>query len=60
MKLKLTKCEFLRDKIQFLGHIIDHEGIRTIPEKMEEISKIKSPANVDEAKAFLGELNYYH
>ena len=23
MKLKLAKCEFLRDKIQFLGHIID-------------------------------------
>ena len=60
MKLKLAKCEFLRDKIQFLGHIIDHEGICTIPEKMKEISKIKSPANVDEAKAFLGVLNYYH
>ena len=27
---------------------------------MEEISKIKSPANVDKAKAFLGVLNYYH
>ena len=59
MKLKLAKCEFLRDKIQFLGHVIDHEGICTIPEKMKEISKIKSPANVDEAKAFLGVLNYY-
>ena len=60
MKLKLAKCEFLRDKIQFLGHVIDHEGICTIPEKTKEISKIKSPANVDEAKAFLGVLNYYH
>ena len=59
MKLKLAKCKFLRDKIQFLGDIINHEGIRTIPEKMKEISKIKSPANVDEAKAFLGVLNYY-
>ena len=60
MKLKLAKCKFLRDKIQFLGHVIDHEGIRTIPEKTKEISKIKFPANVDEAKAFLGVLNYYH
>ena len=59
MKLKLAKCEFLRDKIQFLGHVIDHKGIHTIPEKTKEISKIKSPANVDEAKAFLGVLNYY-
>ena len=60
MKLKLAKCEFLKDKIQFLGHIIDHEGIHTIPEKTKEISKIKSPANIDEAKAFLGVLNYCH
>ena len=59
MKLKLAKYEFLRDKIQFLGHVIDHEGIRTIPEKTKEISKIKSPANMDDAKAFLGVLNYY-
>ena len=59
IKLKLGKCEFLRDKIQFLGHIIDHEGIRTIPEKAEEIFKIKSPGNMDKAKVFLGVLNYY-
>ena len=59
MKLKLAKYEFFREKIQFLGHIIDHEGIRTIPKKTEEISKIKSPANMDKAKAFLGVLNYY-
>ena len=60
MKLKLAKCEFLRDKIQFLGHRIDHEGIRTIPEKTKEIFKIKSPVNMDEARSFLGMLNYYH
>ena len=59
MKLKLAKCEFLRDKIQFLGHVIDHKGICTIPKKTKEISKIKSPANMDEDKAFLGVLNYY-
>ena len=29
MKLKLTKCEFGQSEIQFLGHIINHEGIRT-------------------------------
>ena len=33
MKLKLAKCEFERSEIQFLGHIINHEGIRTLPEK---------------------------
>ena len=60
MKLKLAKCEFGRIEIQFLGHIINHEGIRTIPEKAEEISKIKTPRNTDEVQAFLEVLNYYH
>ena len=59
MKLKLAKCEFGRSEIQFLGHIINHEGIRTLPVKTEEISKIKAPRNVDEVCAFLGLLNYY-
>ena len=60
MKLKLAKCEFGRSEIQFLGHIINHEGIRTLPEKAEEISKIKAPRNADKVQAFLGVLNYYH
>ena len=59
MKLKLTQCDFGQSKIQFLGHIINHEGIRTLPEKTEEISKIKAPRNADEVCAFLGLLNYY-
>ena len=60
MKLKLTKCKFGRSEIQFLGHIIIHEGIRTLPEKTEEISKIKAPRNADKVRAFLGLLNYYY
>ena len=39
MKLKLAKCEFGCSKIQFLGHIINHKGIRTLPAKTEEILK---------------------
>ena len=60
MKLKLAKCKFGRSEIQFLGHIINHEGIRTLPEKTKEISKIKAPRNADIVRAFLGLLNYYH
>ena len=59
MKLKLAKCKFGQSKIQFLGHIINHKGISTFPEKTEEISKIKAPRNADEVPAFLGLLNYY-
>ena len=27
MRLKLSKCEFLRNKIHFLRHVINHEGV---------------------------------
>ena len=60
MKLELAKCEFGQSKIQFLSHTINHKGIRTLPEKTEEISKIKAPRNTDEVCAFLRPLNYYH
>ena len=59
MRLKLSKCEFLRNKIHFLGHIINYEGIRPLPEKNKEISKIKAPSNADEVCTLLGVLNYY-
>ena len=59
MKLKLAKCEFGHSKIQFLHHIINHEGIRTLPEKTDEILKIKALRNMDEVRAFLELLNYY-
>ena len=59
MKLKLAKCEFGRSEIQCLGHIINHEGIRTVHEITEEISKIKAPRNANKVCAFLGLLNYY-
>ena len=60
MKLKLAKCKFGRSEIQFLGHMLNQEGIRTLPEKTEEILKIKAPRNADKVRAFLGLLNYYH
>ena len=34
---KLRKCDFYRDRIQYLGHIISKEGISMDPEKIEAI-----------------------
>ena len=33
----LSKCDFYRDRIQYLGHIISKEGISVDPEKIEAI-----------------------
>lgn len=37
LKLKPTKCHFLKKKINFLGHVVSKEGIQTDQEKTKAI-----------------------
>ncbi len=34
LKVKLTKCEFLKSRIKFLGHLVDGDGIHTVDLKI--------------------------
>ena len=54
MQLKLCK-----EKVQFLGHVIDAEGVHPSPEKVQAVVEAPSPANVTELWSFLGMLQYY-
>ena len=56
---KLDKCQFGRESIPYLGHIIDSRGIRVDPGKTEAISKIADPTTVTELRSFLGMTGYY-
>ncbi|GJR41748.1 putative reverse transcriptase domain-containing protein [Tanacetum coccineum] len=40
---KFSKCEFWLSKVQFLGHVIDSEGIHVDPAKIESIKDWASP-----------------
>ncbi|GKB84011.1 putative reverse transcriptase domain-containing protein [Tanacetum coccineum] len=40
---KFSKCEFWIPKVQFLGHVIDSEGIHVDPAKIESIKDWTSP-----------------
>ncbi|GKA30379.1 putative reverse transcriptase domain-containing protein [Tanacetum coccineum] len=40
---KFSKCEFWLSKVQFLGHVIDCEGIHIDPAKIESIKDWASP-----------------
>ncbi|GKG29754.1 putative reverse transcriptase domain-containing protein, partial [Tanacetum coccineum] len=40
---KFSKCEFWIPKVQFLGHVIDSEGIHVDPAKIESIKDWASP-----------------
>ena len=51
------KCEFSKDSIRFLGHIIDSSGIRPDPAKLDAINRFPPPTNITELQRFLGMAN---
>ncbi|XP_064482820.1 uncharacterized protein K02A2.6-like [Ornithodoros turicata] len=52
------KCEFGKQRIQFLGHILSPGGISADPEKTEAIRKLPVPASLSELRALFGMLNH--
>ena len=45
--------------MQFLGHIVSDDGVRTDPAKSEKVADWPVPKNRREIQRFLGLANYY-
>ncbi|CAM1308578.1 Uncharacterised protein r2_g1856 [Pycnogonum litorale] len=58
-RLKREKCSFLQDSVVYLGHRIDSNGLHTMPDKVEAISKCPDPYDIHSLRAFLGLVGYY-
>ena len=59
LQIKLSKYQFFKTHLHYLGHRISVDGLEPLPEKLEAI-KILAPAkNVDDAHQILGLLGYY-
>nr|GFB44072.1 putative reverse transcriptase domain-containing protein [Tanacetum cinerariifolium] len=56
---KFSKCEFWIPKVQFLGHVIDSQGIHMDPTKIKSIKDWASPKSPTEIRQFLGLAGYY-
>ncbi|XP_055633565.1 uncharacterized protein K02A2.6-like [Toxorhynchites rutilus septentrionalis] len=50
---------FFQTEIGYLGHIVDQNGIRPDPEKLQAIASIPAPTNVSELRSYLGAINFY-
>ena len=59
MKLKPSKCEFFKQEVTYLGHVVSKNGIQTDSKKVEAIWKWPIPTNVTEVCSFLEATNYY-
>ena len=60
LKLNSQKCQFFKEQLTFLGHMITNQGIKPIPDKVQAILDIKRPETLGGLKKFLGTVNFYH
>ncbi|GJR74907.1 putative reverse transcriptase domain-containing protein [Tanacetum coccineum] len=56
---EFSKCEFWIPKVQFLGHVIDSQGIHVDHAKIESVKDWASPKSATEIRQFLGLAGYY-
>ena len=55
--LNKDKCEFYRNNIRFLGHLIDQDGIHADPDKVAAIVRLQPPSETSGLRRFLGMVN---
>ena len=59
VKLKPSKCHFVKPQVEYLGHTVSAEGLRPNPAKISAVKEFPIPKNVKDLRAFLGLCNYY-
>jgi hypothetical protein len=54
-----AKSSFAQQKVKYLGHIVDKQGIRPDPKKVEAVQTWPIPKNVHDVRSFMGLVNYF-
>ena len=56
---KMSKCQFARTAMLYLGHIISGDGIAVDPEKLAKVADWPTPKTKVDIQRFLGLTNYF-
>ena len=59
IRAKRSKCAFMCESVDYLGHRIDATGLHTLSSKVKAVQNAPQPKNVQELRSFLGLLHYY-
>ena len=59
LKLKPTKCNFVCQEVEYLGHLITPKGLQTNNRLVRAVQEFPCPKDVKELKRFLGLSSYY-
>lgn len=57
--LNRDKCQFCRPELRYLGYVVDKNGLRVDPEKVQAILKIPTPTTVSEVRRVMGMASWY-
>ncbi|GJY00113.1 putative reverse transcriptase domain-containing protein [Tanacetum coccineum] len=55
----MNHCEFWLKEVQFLGHVVNHDGIHVDLRKVESVKNWKIPESSTKIHSFLGLAGYY-
>nr|GEZ23140.1 putative reverse transcriptase domain-containing protein [Tanacetum cinerariifolium] len=56
---KFSKCDFWLESVQFLGHVINSEGVHVDPVKIKAIKNWPAPTSPTKVRQFMGLASYY-
>nr|CAE03662.3 OSJNBa0042N22.4 [Oryza sativa Japonica Group] len=56
---KFSKCDFWLKEVQFLGHVVNAQGVAVDPTNVESVTKWTLPRTVTRIRSFLGLADYY-
>ena len=59
LRINKEKCEFGCSCLIYLGYILDYEGLRPDPEKVQPVLNMPSPKNVKQLRRVLGCFGWY-
>ena len=60
VSFKLDKCEFLKDRVELVGHNVLSDSLYQAQSKFDIINNWTLPSTVQSLHSFIGLINFYH
>jgi hypothetical protein len=52
LKIEPDKCEFLKEELNYLAHVLTPEGVKTENEKFKAVAEFPTPQSQKDIKSF--------
>ena len=58
LRLKLEKCEWHKEEVEFLGYVVGRYGVKMSDKKIQVVKDWPTPTTVKGIQEFLGFVNF--